>query len=190
MAFGNFQAKLRRVTFRVRSFFALNMFALSCPTSKNLLSIQLEFIDRFTCGTCTNNVYSVKDTVAIKPPRESRVRLKWDDRLEQLKAFKTIHGHVDVPRSYAKEPSLGTFVCNQRQTYKRMNEGKGLSMDRSRVLQLNELGFKWRLKHKDQPGLVDTDDEVGCDPLPWRPDCDDPLYLGGQMAMPNRPPPR
>ncbi|KAL7540991.1 hypothetical protein ACHAXR_010542 [Thalassiosira sp. AJA248-18] len=101
----------------------------------------------------------LQPTQTTNPPhRESRVRLKWDDRLEQLKAFKTKHGHVDVPRSYVKDPSLGTFVCNQRQTYKRMNEGKGPSMDRSRVQQLNELGFKWVLKHRDQPVLKDDDD--------------------------------
>jgi len=94
----------------------------------------------------------------LHPPRESRIRLKWDDRLEQLKVFKTKHGHVDVPRSYVKDPSLGTFVCNQRQTYKRMNEGKGPSMDRSRIRQMNALGFKWALKHRDQPVLLDDED--------------------------------
>lgn len=94
-----------------------------------------------------------------QPYRESRVRLKWDDRLAQLKIFRAKHGHVDVPRSYNKDPSLGTFVCNQRQTYKRMNEGKGPLMDRLRVQQLNELGFKWALKHRDQPVLVDSDDD-------------------------------
>ncbi|KAL3821690.1 hypothetical protein ACHAXA_003248 [Cyclostephanos tholiformis] len=41
-----------------------------------------------------------------------------------------------------------------------MNEGKGSSMDRLRIQQLNELGFKWTLKHKDQPVLVDSDDET------------------------------
>lgn len=94
-----------------------------------------------------------------QPYRESRVRLKWDDRLAQLKIFKAKHGHVDVPRSYSKDPSLGTFVCNQRQTYKRMNEGKGPTMDGNRVYQLNELGFKWVLKHRDQPVVVDSDDD-------------------------------
>jgi hypothetical protein len=95
-----------------------------------------------------------------QPTKENRTRLKWDERLAQLHAFRAKHGHVDVPRTYTKDPSLGTFVCNQRQTYKRMNEGKGSSMDRLRIQQLNELGFKWTLKHKDQPVLVDSDDET------------------------------
>lgn len=96
---------------------------------------------------------------ASQPYRESRVRLKWDDRLAQLKIFRSRHGHVDVPRSYNKDPSLGTFVCNQRQTYKRMNEGKGPTMDRNRIQQLEDLGFKWVLKHRDQPALEDSDDD-------------------------------
>lgn len=91
--------------------------------------------------------------------KENRTRLKWEERVAQLRAFRTKHGHVDVPRTYTKDPSLGTFVCNQRQTYKRMNEGKGPSMDGLRVRQLNELGFKWVLKHRDQSVLVDSDDE-------------------------------
>jgi hypothetical protein len=91
--------------------------------------------------------------------KENRIRLKWEERVDQLRAFRAKHGHIDVPRTYTKDPTLGTFVCNQRQTYKRMNEGKGPSMDRLRVHQLNELGFKWVLKHKDQPALVESDDE-------------------------------
>lgn len=48
----------------------------------------------------------------LDPPQESRIRLKWEDRLAQLQAFRTRHGHLDVPRMYRKDPSLGTFVCN------------------------------------------------------------------------------
>lgn len=110
--------------------------------------------------TDNNHHATAGEDRSIQPHRESRVRLKWDDRLKQLRTFRAKHGHVDVPRSYVKDPSLGTFVCNQRQTYKRMYEGKGPAMDRVRVQQLNELGFKWVLKHRDQPALVDSDDEI------------------------------
>jgi len=95
-----------------------------------------------------------------RPPRasqktETRVRLRWEERLHQLSMFRARHGHVDVPRNYVSDPSLATFVCNQRQMYKRMNEGKGPSMDQRRINQLDALGFNWVMRHEDQPKVVE-----------------------------------
>ena len=106
----------------------------------------------------TTNTISEKQqnaTQTSSTTRESRVRLKWEDRLAQLRDFKSKHGHVDVPRSYVKDPSLATFVCNQRQSYKRMIEAKGPSLNNQRMQQLEALGFKWVLRHKDQREVVE-----------------------------------
>ncbi len=86
---------------------------------------------------------------------ETRVRLRWEERLHQLSMFRAKHGHVDVPRNYVSDPSLATFVCNQRQMYKRMKEGKGPSMDQRRINQLESLGFNWFMRHEDQPKVVE-----------------------------------
>lgn len=112
----------------------------------------------------TENTSEKQRNTALVPSGtrgESRIRLRWEDRLEQLAQFRAKYGHVDVPRSYVKDPSLATFVCNQRQSYKRMIEGKGPSMDQGRIQQLNSLQFKWILRHKDQPTVVE--DSVLCD---------------------------
>jgi hypothetical protein len=89
--------------------------------------------------------------------RESRVRETWDERVISLKEFKAKHGHMNVPRNYAPHPSLGTFVINQRQTYKRMIEGKGPKMNLERVHQLEDLGFKFVFSHTDVLLLEDVD---------------------------------
>ena len=47
-----------------------------------------------------------------EPAESSRPRLKWEDRLKQLQDFKAKHGHVDVPRNYAKDPTLGKCNCH------------------------------------------------------------------------------
>lgn len=62
---------------------------------------------------------------------------KWDRRLEKLKEYKAKHGHVNVP---TKHPTLGIWVNNQRQGYKKNK----LSSDR--VTALNDLDFKWRIR--------------------------------------------
>jgi len=40
--------------------------------------------------------------------------LKWDAKFERLRAFKTEHGHTNVPFHYANDRQLGTWVSKQR----------------------------------------------------------------------------
>ena len=90
---------------------------------------------------------SNQQVVAPAPTLQTKKpRVTWHERLQQLAAFKKKHGHVDVPRTYTKHSSLGQYVMNTRQKYKRMNEGKADNIDESRIRQLNALGFKWVLK--------------------------------------------
>lgn len=46
------------------------------------------------------------------------INLTWNDRLEELVAFKAIHGHCNVTRDYKGNKSLGTWVQTQRQRKK------------------------------------------------------------------------
>ena len=41
----------------------------------------------------------------------------WELRIQQLREFASIHGHVCVPRSYTANPSLGPWVATQRKYY-------------------------------------------------------------------------
>jgi len=66
----------------------------------------------------------------------------WDERLQQLRAFRAMHGHINVPYRYAANPSLGGFVARQRHQYWMAKSGKG-SVDEKKVRQMNELGFRW-----------------------------------------------
>lgn len=72
----------------------------------------------------------------LKKDRNSRV---WAQRLEALRKFKLQHGHCRIPAIYEADPSLGTWVQNQRQFKKHGH----LSKDRERLL--NELGFEWNI---------------------------------------------
>lgn len=62
-------------------------------------------------------------------------KMEWDDRLEQLREFKSEHGHTNVPLRYEPNPSLAGWIQTQRSAYK-----KGRLSDARRD-QLVELDF-------------------------------------------------
>ncbi len=71
-------------------------------------------------------------------------RKTFDDRIEELVAFKEKHGHCNVPRKY---PSLGIWCENVRQAYSRRHKGKPVlkfNLSEERVARLQEVGFRWR----------------------------------------------
>ena len=66
----------------------------------------------------------------------------WEERFNELKDFKTTNGHCNVPKIYAKNPSLGYWVNEQRFQYRRKIKGQSSCMTDDRVKALNELDFK------------------------------------------------
>ena len=67
-----------------------------------------------------------------------RERGTWDDRLNEIAAFKAKNGHCEIPLNYPENPKLGQFVNNTRT---QRNSGK-LAADR--IAKLNALGFVWK----------------------------------------------
>ena len=61
----------------------------------------------------------------------------WNKRYEELKYFKSIYGHSNVPCKYKNNRELGFWVKNQRQFYKKK------ILDTNRVFLLNTIGFEW-----------------------------------------------
>mmetsp|Transcript_1226 Transcript_1226/g.2481 ORF Transcript_1226/g.2481 Transcript_1226/m.2481 type:complete len:435 (-) Transcript_1226:206-1510(-) len=69
----------------------------------------------------------------------------WEERLEQLREFKRVHGHLQVPHL---DPVLGNFITNTRTNYKQFNERGGKTYDglsQERINQLNDLGFVFQV---------------------------------------------
>ncbi|GFH61992.1 hypothetical protein CTEN210_18468 [Chaetoceros tenuissimus] len=73
----------------------------------------------------------------------------WNERYEQLKEFKTEHGHCNVPQHYESNKALGKWVSAQRQEYNLMSKGLKSSMTDERVAKLESLGFLWVILSKD-----------------------------------------
>jgi hypothetical protein len=89
---------------------------------------------------------AVSPTLAASPKPEtksSKADSKWLSTIEELKEFKGIQGHCIVPRGYAENPRLASWVAEQRKQYKLMKDGKQSSITPERVLMLDELDFAW-----------------------------------------------
>jgi hypothetical protein len=83
-------------------------------------------------------------------------RTTWMKRYQELKEFKAIHGHANVPYVKPGDPltddkkveeadGLGTWVKRQQHQYKLLQEGKdeASEMTEERIQLLEEIGFQW-----------------------------------------------
>jgi hypothetical protein len=89
-------------------------------------------------------------------PTERRKDTKWMTMLETLKQYKAEHGNCIVPRGYAPNPRLASWVAEQRKQYKLMTDGKPTSITKERVAKLEELDFAWNAQEAAWKRHVDA----------------------------------
>jgi hypothetical protein len=84
-----------------------------------------------------------------------RTYRSFQERFNDLLAFKEIHGHTNVPKRYPADPSLGQWVSHIRSAKNRSEIGSdsaasaSFSLSEEHVQQLDGIGFKWQL---EKPG--------------------------------------
>jgi hypothetical protein len=120
---------------------------------------QGDFVNSTSRLTCAVNAsrnsskypFTEKEAIGQKPPtkkfRKEQAQL-WDQRFEELKAFKHEHGHCNVPRTWLANPQLGTWLNTQRKQYRLSQQGVSSQMIPDRKAKLEQLGFKWSLCEK------------------------------------------
>lgn len=94
---------------------------------------------------------------------DQNAKLRWNKRLEELKAYKEEHGDCLVPSKYPSNPQLSRWVGNQRQHYRAYMEAKESgtndtlagAMNENRIAQLEELGFAWNTRPRSDGPLWD-----------------------------------
>jgi hypothetical protein len=65
----------------------------------------------------------------------------WEAQLAKLKAYKRMHGDCSVPQQWAEDPSLGSWVNNQRRGKRLLDRGEpSRGMTAARAAQLEALG--------------------------------------------------
>jgi len=89
--------------------------------------------------TATKPLPSSKKAVTSRSKKDE----KWMAMMEELKTYKQEHGTCIVPRGYAPNPRLASWVAEQRKQFKLMKDGKQSSITPERILMLDNLGFAW-----------------------------------------------
>jgi len=77
-------------------------------------------------------------------------RTPWEQRLKELREFKGVHGHCNVPSTWSENQPLAYWVFKQRGQYRMFkqalesgNRNSRCNMTADRVAQLDILGFEW-----------------------------------------------
>jgi hypothetical protein len=95
-------------------------------------------------------------SAAAAPPKRRRISsggrnslggdAGWEAQLAKLRAYKAARGDCNVPRHWAADPPLGSWVHNQRTVRKRaLDRGEpSEGMTAERAAKLEALGFAWR----------------------------------------------
>jgi hypothetical protein len=84
-----------------------------------------------------------------KQAKASRLKIKsiknskWLASLEELKKYEEENGNCIVPRGYAANPKLASWVAEQRKQFTLLKDGKQSSITSERQALLNELDFAW-----------------------------------------------
>ena len=84
--------------------------------------------------------------------RKSNMRKSFEERIEELKAFKEKHGHVGVTSRF--DQSLGKFCenmrCTRRGTWRQNQKPMAVNI----IKALDELGFEWGHQELGLDGTV------------------------------------
>jgi len=94
---------------------------------------------------------------------------QWKKRLDDLAEFKANFGHCNVPFQYPRNKSLGYWVHNQRQVYKKWLKGIPCSLTQSRIHALDRLGFSLKstrvLKNEGKEKAINKVRATGCEDI-------------------------
>ncbi|KAL7427060.1 hypothetical protein ACHAXM_000696 [Skeletonema potamos] len=74
---------------------------------------------------------------------ECRNKQQWSECLEELKEYKDINGHCNVPQNYEVNKDLANWVGRQRTEWRKFRDGKRAQITADRIALLDGLGFQW-----------------------------------------------
>mmetsp|Transcript_24229 Transcript_24229/g.40137 ORF Transcript_24229/g.40137 Transcript_24229/m.40137 type:complete len:282 (+) Transcript_24229:70-915(+) len=84
----------------------------------------------------------------------------WNEKFNELIAYKAEHGDCLVPTKCPANPSLGRWVSTQRSQYKSRGAGKRSTMTDDKIRSLESIGFVWSMvdfKNPEYDGLFSDD---------------------------------
>jgi hypothetical protein len=94
----------------------------------------------------TNNLAIIGTAIGSVPRNELNRTHQWDAMYQELREYKMIHGHTNVPRRSKRDPSkdeLGEWVHFQRRQHRNLFTGKKSTLTIARKKALDIIEFQW-----------------------------------------------
>jgi len=105
--------------------------------------VQYEFYQKGKHSCLSNEKIRSLEAIGLEwAPKQQSI---WNERVEQLKQYKTQNGNCMVPISYKADKKLANWVSNQRKQFSLLKRGKPSSLTNERMKQLDEIGFIWKV---------------------------------------------
>lgn len=85
-------------------------------------------------------------TEMTEDDKDSNRTSKWEEKYHELKLYKDVNGHTNVPRRSKRDPSkdtLGEWVHFQRRQHRNLLTGKNSTMSIGRKKALDYIDFQW-----------------------------------------------
>jgi hypothetical protein len=96
-------------------------------------------------NTTINNTTTSGNPSSKNRRRKGWTKRLWEERFEELKAYKDVHGTCSVPTMSQTNPSLGYWVHDQRKQYRLYKNGINTSsINQDRIQKLESIGFEWK----------------------------------------------
>jgi hypothetical protein len=93
--------------------------------------------------TPSGQVQPAELSAAVGSPPGHQSLDSWEQRLQELRAFREQHGHCYVPRKFPENQALAYWVDRQRSDYRNLAKGKSSKMTQERIAILKQVGFEW-----------------------------------------------
>jgi len=86
------------------------------------------------------------DPDAVAGDRVISRNSRWDQRWNDLLAYKNQYGDCNVPTQYRENSQLGNWVCSLRREYKRYASGQKCRLTAEQIQALDQIGFVWSIR--------------------------------------------
>jgi hypothetical protein len=106
-----------------------------------------------------NNLAIIGASVGSVPRNELNRTHQWDAMYQELREYKMIHGHTNVPRRSKRDPSkdeLGEWVHFQKRQHRNLFTGKKSTLTIARKKALDIIGFQWEKANTSYSTEVNT----------------------------------
>ena len=98
-------------------------------------------------------------TKATKRCSSANLRKSWNERIQECRNYRQVHGHCKIPTNYKNDKALGIWVQETRRNVKLLMEGKPprRKLTNEQIEELKDVGFDWGKFQPDWSKMPETE---------------------------------